>query len=216
MPLQSECHWASATKLPTLLHSDLDVADDPEFGELITLFVGEMPDRIKVLETQAKSRDWSGLARSAHELKGAAGTYGFGAITPSAARLEAAAGEAQPEERMVSAVDEVVNLCRRIPTASNTDPKLLNVAGAVEALPMLSLSGKAAESEAAAKATGTDGILPSEGASLLAQVIASTTDKSATRQSIPVRTAGRGDECERFQPKAEKPGRHRKKRPFAR
>ena len=109
---------ASATQLPTLLYSDLDCADDPELGELVALFVAEMPDRIKVLETQAKSRDWQALAQSAHGFKGAAGTYGFGAITPYAARLEAAAGEAQSEERIVSAVDELVNRCQGIGTGN--------------------------------------------------------------------------------------------------
>ena len=111
---------ASATKLPTLLYSDLDVVDDPELGELVALFVAELPDRIKALEAQAKSRDWNGLARSVHFLKGAAGTYGFGAITPCAARLEAAVREAQSEERVLAMGDELVGLCLRL-RAGNPD-----------------------------------------------------------------------------------------------
>ncbi|MCY2991122.1 MAG: PAS domain S-box protein [Planctomycetota bacterium] len=107
-------HQASTTQLPSLLYSDLDRADDPELVELVDFFVGAMPDRIKALEAQAQNRDWHALARSVHGLKGAAGTYGFGAITPYAAQLEAAVHEGQSEERMLSAVEELLSLCRRL------------------------------------------------------------------------------------------------------
>ncbi len=105
---------ASTTRLPSWLYSDLDFADDPELVDLVALFVGQMPDQIKALEAQAQSRDWNEVARSAHRLKGAAGTYGFDSLTPYAAQLEAAVRESQSEERMLAAVDELVSLCRRL------------------------------------------------------------------------------------------------------
>ncbi|MCY2991538.1 MAG: ATP-binding protein [Planctomycetota bacterium] len=111
-------HPASSTGLLSLLYSDLDFADDPELGELVDLFVGQMPDRIKVFESQAQSRDWHALARFAHQLKGAAGSYGFDAITPSAVQLEAAVREAQSEERILSSAAELVSLCRRMRAGS--------------------------------------------------------------------------------------------------
>ena len=103
---------ASTTILPTFVYSHL--AADPDLGELVDLFVQEMPDRINALDAQAKSRDWNQLAETAHQIKGAAGCYGFDEITPYAARLEAAAREAQQEEQILSALDELLTLCRRV------------------------------------------------------------------------------------------------------
>jgi CheY-like chemotaxis protein/HPt (histidine-containing phosphotransfer) domain-containing protein len=87
---------------------------DPDLGELVDLFVQEMPDRIHSLEAQANSRDWQQLTRTAHQLKGAAGSYGFTEITPYAARLEAAAREAVQEEEILLSLDELLGLCRRV------------------------------------------------------------------------------------------------------
>jgi CheY-like chemotaxis protein/HPt (histidine-containing phosphotransfer) domain-containing protein len=103
---------ASTTMLPTFVYSHL--ASDPDLGELVDLFVQEMPDRIIALDAQAKSRNWNQLAETAHQIKGAAGSYGFGEITPYAARLEAAAQEARQEEQILSALDELIGLCRRV------------------------------------------------------------------------------------------------------
>jgi hypothetical protein len=62
-----------------------------------------------------------------------------------------------------------------------TDPKLLDVRGALEALPALQLDHKSNEGEAV-RSTGTDGKTP-------ARTVAPTTDKSSTRQSFPDKTA---------------------------
>jgi histidine phosphotransfer protein HptB len=90
------------------------LADDPDLGELVEMFVQEMPDRINTLKTQAQSRDWKQLARTAHQLKGAAGSYGFEAITPCAERLIIALKDAQPEDRIFAVLDELVDLCLRL------------------------------------------------------------------------------------------------------
>lgn len=90
------------------------LAADPDLRELVEMFVREMPDRINTLETQMRSRDWQQLARTAHQLKGAAGSYGFEAITPYAARLESAARDARQEDRILAALDELLDLCRRM------------------------------------------------------------------------------------------------------
>ena len=73
-----------------------------------------MPDRIDALAAQAQNRDWSQLARTAHQIKGSAGSYGFKSITPYAARLEKAAKDGLQEEQIISALDELLDLCRRM------------------------------------------------------------------------------------------------------
>jgi hypothetical protein len=77
--------YITAEKVDQLVYSPL--ADDPDYGELVDLFVQEIPERINALDAQAESRDWNQLAETAHKLKGAAGCYGFGEITLCAARL---------------------------------------------------------------------------------------------------------------------------------
>jgi HPt (histidine-containing phosphotransfer) domain-containing protein len=103
---------ASATTLPSFLYSHL--ADDPHLGELVGIFAEKMSDRINALNTQAKNQNWNQLAETAHQIKEAAGNYGFDEITSYAARLETAAREARQEEQIVSALDELISICRRV------------------------------------------------------------------------------------------------------
>ena len=94
------------------LYSSL--ATDPDVGELIEMFVQEMPDRISALKTQGRSHNWPELTRTAHQLKGAAGSYGFSVITPLAAKLESASKDGGREEEILAALDELLDLCRRM------------------------------------------------------------------------------------------------------
>jgi HPt (histidine-containing phosphotransfer) domain-containing protein len=92
-----------------LLFSPL--AEDPDLAEVVGLFVQEMPERTgRMLERFAAS-DWEGLRRAAHQLKGAAGSYGFGAISPAAARLEDAILHSRPEEEINRALQDLIALC---------------------------------------------------------------------------------------------------------
>ena len=103
---------ASVSSPTSLFYSRL--ATDPDIGELVDLFVEEMPERIDTLVALAKSSDWSELTRNAHQIKGTAGSLGFGQLTPYAARLEAVARDANQEEKILAALDELLSLCRRI------------------------------------------------------------------------------------------------------
>jgi HPt (histidine-containing phosphotransfer) domain-containing protein len=86
---------------------------DPELAGIVELFVEEMPDRVETLIDRFDRCDWEGLRRAAHQLKGAAGSYGFEAISPLAGRLEdvLTAGAAPDEVR--HALDDLVKLCGR-------------------------------------------------------------------------------------------------------
>jgi CheY-like chemotaxis protein/HPt (histidine-containing phosphotransfer) domain-containing protein len=124
---------ANAPMPTALVYSHL--AADPDLRELVDLFVREMPDRINALEAQAKNRDWNELTRTARQIKGAAGSYGFGEITPYAARLEAAAQEALPEEQILAALNELLSLCRRVRSGTpQADETTLNAAATVHPL----------------------------------------------------------------------------------
>jgi histidine phosphotransfer protein HptB len=95
-----------------LLYSRLGC--DPDLSEIVTMFVEEMPSRIATLQEQLDGNHIETLRRTAHQLKGAAGSYGFDLISPAAARLESAIRDAEPLEQIQSAVEELVELCSRV------------------------------------------------------------------------------------------------------
>ena len=94
--------------------------DDPDLGELVELFVSEMPERIEALSQFYQQTDWEGLGRIAHQLKGAAGSYGFDAVTPFAARLEALAKTGQPRAELDDAYEELAAVCGRLKEGAPT------------------------------------------------------------------------------------------------
>jgi HPt (histidine-containing phosphotransfer) domain-containing protein len=93
------------------LYSSL--GDDPDLGELVEMFVDEMPDRVAALLQCLNTSDWDTLRRTAHQLKGAAGSYGFDSISLHAADVEAAVRQCEPEQEIRHTVDVLVEICRR-------------------------------------------------------------------------------------------------------
>ena len=89
------------------------LAEDPDLSEIVDMFVDEMPDRIANLLAQLESGNQEELRRAAHQLKGAAGSYGFDAISPSAANLEDALRSGKPEAEILKATESLVALCQR-------------------------------------------------------------------------------------------------------
>src|SRR3972149_1767612 len=89
--MRSRREWAMEPLYSTL-------GGDPDLGDLVTLFVEEMPDRVTNFLELFNRREWEDLRRAAHQIKGAAGSYGFGAISPYADELDYALREQEPEE----------------------------------------------------------------------------------------------------------------------
>jgi DNA-binding NarL/FixJ family response regulator/HPt (histidine-containing phosphotransfer) domain-containing protein len=87
---------------------------DPELGGLVDLFVGELPGRVASMQTAADGRDWEQVTVIAHQLKGAAGSYGFDALTPYARDLEYAARDSGQAETILRALGELSDICRRV------------------------------------------------------------------------------------------------------
>ena len=99
-----------------LLYSTL--GSDPDLGEIVDLFVEEMPRRVANFLNLLNQRDWKELARAAHQLKGSAGSYGFSQISPYAARLEEAVDNRLPEDRIRQSVEELIDMCNRARSGS--------------------------------------------------------------------------------------------------
>ncbi len=90
------------------------LATDPVLGEIVEMFVDEVPARIETLLSQAAADDWEALGRTAHQLKGAFGSHGFNELTPAAKNLESAARGGLPEEQILEALDELVGMAKRL------------------------------------------------------------------------------------------------------
>lgn len=96
------------------------LAEDPDLAEIVEMFVDEMPERIENILTCYQAEDWEGLRRASHQLKGAAGSYGFTPITPCAGVLEAAVKQTRPEDEIRKAVDDLVAMCKSVRAGTPT------------------------------------------------------------------------------------------------
>lgn|GEM_PF-303436 len=100
------------TASSTYLYSSL--AEDQDLQDLVQLFVEELPSRVNTLAGCLQALEWENLRRIAHQLKGAAGSYGFAPLSLFAARLEQAIKDCQPEEEIRRAAEELIELCGRV------------------------------------------------------------------------------------------------------
>lgn len=99
-------------EVPPAIYSSL--AGDPLLADLVAEFVSEMPIRIARITRQFAAQDWPGLNRTAHQLKGAAGSYGFEEIAPYAHRIELLLAGDVDTKAVSEAVRELVVRCQRL------------------------------------------------------------------------------------------------------
>lgn len=104
------------TSETTPLYSNL--SDDPDLSGIVAIFVEEMPDRVAAIERAFEAANWDIVQRLAHQMKGAAGSYGFDQVTPYAWRLELAARARNDHFELRNAFDEFVGVCQRIRTGT--------------------------------------------------------------------------------------------------
>ena len=91
----------------------LSAADSTSFSDIVEHFIGGLPAQIKELQDAVERNDPQDLKRLVHQLKGAAGGYGFSAITTAAAQLEKALqGSARVEEAHPQ-LSALLRLCGR-------------------------------------------------------------------------------------------------------
>jgi HPt (histidine-containing phosphotransfer) domain-containing protein len=92
-----------------------EFSDEPEMRELIEQFAGEMPGRVVAIRRAWEGGKTEALRRLAHQLKGAAGGYGFSVVGDTAAELEDQLCAEEPALDEVRAlVASLVDLCERV------------------------------------------------------------------------------------------------------
>ena len=110
----------SFTQQDSLIYSAL--ADDPDLYEIVKMFVDEMPSRVEQLVSEFQSKNWHGLKQTTHQLKGAAGSYGFAEVTPAAGKLEQNLKQESSEAEIQQSLEELVAICQRMGIAEPDSP----------------------------------------------------------------------------------------------
>lgn len=77
------------SNVPARLISQL-LLEEADLRDLVEEFVSELPRRLSELRQAFERLDWSRLISLAHQLKGAAGSYGYPDISAVAAAMESA------------------------------------------------------------------------------------------------------------------------------
>jgi HPt (histidine-containing phosphotransfer) domain-containing protein len=90
-----------------------ELAGDPELGDLVELFVAELPAKTIALTAAFETGKLQQLQGLAHQLKGSAGGYGFAAITDAAKALESVIKEQCELAEVKGQLDALVKLCSR-------------------------------------------------------------------------------------------------------
>ncbi len=95
----------------TPLYSEL--ARDETMRDLLESFVAQLPSRAAAMTVACRSGDMKQLKLLAHQLKGAAGSYGFLPISEACRQLESTVDGDEISEALRSAMTTVVVLCQR-------------------------------------------------------------------------------------------------------
>lgn len=91
-----------------------EFADDPEMAELIAAFVDGLAVRLAELKRLWREKRLDEVRQIAHQLKGAAGGYGYPTLGHAAAKLEALLADARDRLRVYAALQELEETCRRV------------------------------------------------------------------------------------------------------
>ena len=76
------------TEVPATEQIHSSWQNDPEYADLLPLFVGELPSLRRTLLEFAKVCDFENVKREAHKLRGSAGGYGYHGLSQLAGELE--------------------------------------------------------------------------------------------------------------------------------
>ena len=102
---------AMTPSVDDLIYSPL--ARDADLAEIVDEFVREIPVRLDAMQHSWACRDWQALGRAVHQLKGAAGSYGFPVLSESLKTLHRDVLKQDPET-VATGLNELLQLCRRL------------------------------------------------------------------------------------------------------
>ena len=86
----------------------------PGTAKLVERFLAGLPQRVAALQAALSANELGQLKTLAHQLKGAAGGYGFTAISQSAAQLESLINNSADTAHLAKQVGTLAALCASI------------------------------------------------------------------------------------------------------
>lgn len=113
-----------ASNLPSTSPLRSEFADDADMSELLAMFVSELGDRIARLEDGLAHNRLADLRTLAHQLKGAAGGYGYPEVSRVAGVLESCllrTDTSTDPSALLGPVRDLADICRRA-IAGHTPP----------------------------------------------------------------------------------------------
>ena len=87
----------------------------PGTAKLVERFLAGLPQRIAAIQSAVAAADANQIKTLAHQLKGAAGGYGFTPISQAAAQLESAVNSGADAAALAERIAALANLCTSIP-----------------------------------------------------------------------------------------------------
>ena len=90
-----------------------EFAGDPDFRELLEMFVATVPEKQSALREHFSAGRIEQLRILAHQMKGAGGGYGFGGLSTRAAALEEAC-RTEEHAAIASALSELLAYSERV------------------------------------------------------------------------------------------------------
>jgi len=90
-----------------------ELADDVDIAPLLPEYLSELQEKADRIEQLGAQNNWPAVAGLAHQIKGAAGGYGYPKITAAAADVEAAARQSEPPPGLPRLLARLVDMCRR-------------------------------------------------------------------------------------------------------
>lgn len=89
-------------------------ADDPRLAAVLRKFIDRLPQRVAELTALLKAENFAELQRAVHQVKGAAGGYGFPQITDQATKVESLLKQGIGLESVSRETRALVDLIRRV------------------------------------------------------------------------------------------------------
>src|SRR5690349_4331705 len=107
--MQTENHDTSSEWIYSSLR------EEPDFADLLTFYVDELPGKRTTLHDLAKVSNYEGLRREAHNLRGSAGGYGFQGLSDLAGRLEDSCKiTPRDETTILRNLDEILDYLQKV------------------------------------------------------------------------------------------------------
>jgi signal transduction histidine kinase/HPt (histidine-containing phosphotransfer) domain-containing protein/ActR/RegA family two-component response regulator len=91
-----------------------EFCDDPEMLEIVGRFIDGLVNHVESLTNALARSDFETIYQTAHKLSGAAGGYGYPAVSEQGLIVEQLAKAGGPIEELESHLEELVHLCQRV------------------------------------------------------------------------------------------------------